>query len=635
MRRAAFLAPLVTALLTTVASAQFDPAAQKSQQQQIQADAAQVARRLQTMLRVLDFYQLDPADQKRGFEEMSAALAGLSEREMLQVIVHLEKAMVNAKSTDAEMDKAYRWHRLVVTTLRGLLARYEAVRDLEEAARRVEALAHEQRERYLQTAALLFEAEDLLIGKDTSKPTRNVGLGIRAQGDHQEDLSERLRTLWQKVTALRPHLSAEHQKRLTMAEEFVTKTNPADNLTKAGNRLRAAGYPEERFKQWKLGAKLQLQTAGELVELARLLHPLTDKLAALYEAQRKLAHAIDRQSEVNDEMLKAKNEAANRAQSLEQAKALFAAQDVAKPLCAAAPALTPKLSAAQKSMETAMAELAANATPCAQLAQSQAMSQLMELQKQLAEQIAQVEKQKQAAQVDLAGALQQLQKAMEQTNSALQNAQAAGQAPQPSTNAANAMKQSLKATLGAQASLGQAQAQAPALIQTPLQAAAGQLAKAGQQLGKGQPGAAGKSHQQALGNMNKALAALQSASASAKPGSQAAAGKAQGQGIGKGQGIEQGKAQGPGAGLGSGLSQQTGPGSEKNPGKGSGNRSADGTASNTPSQLINVMGDGSFLQLPPRQRELILQAVTGTLPPEYAAAIQQYFINLARGQRVP
>ena len=45
-----------------------------------------------------------------------------------------------------------------------------------------------------------------------------------------------------------------------------------------------------------------------------------------------------------------------------------------------------------------------------------------------------------------------------------------------------------------------------------------------------------------------------------------------------------------------------------------------------------MTGDGSFLHLPPRQRELIQQAISGTLPPEYAGLIQQYYINIARGR---
>jgi hypothetical protein len=52
-------------------------------------------------------------------------------------------------------------------------------------------------------------------------------------------------------------------------------------------------------------------------------------------------------------------------------------------------------------------------------------------------------------------------------------------------------------------------------------------------------------------------------------------------------------------------------------------------------QLRDIKGDGAFIYLPPRQRELIRQALTEKLPPEYAGMIQQYFINLAHGQAAP
>jgi hypothetical protein len=73
-------------------------------------------------------------------------------------------------------------------------------------------------------------------------------------------------------------------------------------------------------------------------------------------------------------------------------------------------------------------------------------------------------------------------------------------------------------------------------------------------------------------------------------------------------------------------------GQERNQGRGSGNRIADGKVNNAPSQLGELRGDGAFIYLPPRQRELIKQALTEKLPPEYAALIQQYYINIARGQ---
>ena len=66
--------------------------------------------------------------------------------------------------------------------------------------------------------------------------------------------------------------------------------------------------------------------------------------------------------------------------------------------------------------------------------------------------------------------------------------------------------------------------------------------------------------------------------------------------------------------------------------RGTGDRIADGKVKNAPSQLMDVQGDGLFIYLPSRQRELIRQALSEKLPPEYAALIQQYYINLARGK---
>ena len=59
---------------------------------------------------------------------------------------------------------------------------------------------------------------------------------------------------------------------------------------------------------------------------------------------------------------------------------------------------------------------------------------------------------------------------------------------------------------------------------------------------------------------------------------------------------------------------------------------ADGAGKNAESQGNDVKGDGSFIGLPPRQRELIRQAISDKLPPEYAAIIQQYFVNIAKGK---
>jgi len=71
---------------------------------------------------------------------------------------------------------------------------------------------------------------------------------------------------------------------------------------------------------------------------------------------------------------------------------------------------------------------------------------------------------------------------------------------------------------------------------------------------------------------------------------------------------------------------------EKNEAPGTGDREPDGSLKNSGSQHNGTAGDGSFLYLPPRQRELIRQALSEKLPAEFSAMIQQYYANIARGK---
>lgn len=72
---------------------------------------------------------------------------------------------------------------------------------------------------------------------------------------------------------------------------------------------------------------------------------------------------------------------------------------------------------------------------------------------------------------------------------------------------------------------------------------------------------------------------------------------------------------------------------EKNEGKGIGERIADGKRSRTTSVLQDIEGAGHFLNLPPRQRDLIRQTLSGEVSPEFADMLRQYYANIARGRR--
>src|SRR5579862_2776494 len=88
----------VLALVSVRADSDEDIALQEERQKQIQAETDSLVRRLGTMMRVLDYYQVDKASERKMMEEMTGVLSGLSQNQMTEVIARLESA---AKTKDA------------------------------------------------------------------------------------------------------------------------------------------------------------------------------------------------------------------------------------------------------------------------------------------------------------------------------------------------------------------------------------------------------------------------------------------------------------------------------------------------------------------------------------------------------
>src|SRR5688572_21874364 len=165
------MASLILALLA-VASQDGDPARQL--QKRVQAETDHTVRRINTMLRALSFHRLDTAEENRVLEEMAVSLAGLSKEQMSEVLRRLEAA---AKSSDeaksrAETEEAYAKHREVLVALGRLLARYDAVRSLDQAAERIEKLAMEELEIHLQATQLARVATQIYMVEKAEEAER-------------------------------------------------------------------------------------------------------------------------------------------------------------------------------------------------------------------------------------------------------------------------------------------------------------------------------------------------------------------------------------------------------------------------------------------------------------------------------
>ena len=155
--RTALLAGLVSLASFAVARADdaspaIDPADQRDRQKEVQADTDLTVRRIQTLVRVLDFYQANKNAQRAALDDIAQTLKGLSKEQMRDVIARLDSAARTeqaGKSTE-EIEAAYGKHREILDSIKNMLGRLEAVQNLDQAAERFEKLSKVQRAEYLK-----------------------------------------------------------------------------------------------------------------------------------------------------------------------------------------------------------------------------------------------------------------------------------------------------------------------------------------------------------------------------------------------------------------------------------------------------------------------------------------------------
>src|SRR5437763_3265575 len=214
-----------------------DPAEAARQERQVKDDTDRVVRRIRTMLRVMDYYQLDQAAEKQLLAEAAGTLQGLSKEQMAAVIERLDAAAATpdeGKSRE-EVAAAYVRHREIMTSLKRLLGAYDAVRSLDQAAQRLDKLAQDQVTLFLQSAQLQRDLIDADLPEVSRRWYRRGGTLHPFQrayrlADDQGDFAKEVLTLFRQTSDLRDQLPADQQERLQRAEQMVLSLRLRERL---------------------------------------------------------------------------------------------------------------------------------------------------------------------------------------------------------------------------------------------------------------------------------------------------------------------------------------------------------------------------------------------------------------------
>lgn len=300
LRRPHLFIGVVAAMIAAPALSASDPALteQRDRQAQVLAETEQLARRVGTMLRILDHYKLDTTEEKKLLDEAAATLTGLSQQQMTAVLSKLEAAMHAADEEAAKknVSAAYDGHREALRRLRGLLGRFDALRDLDAAIQRFEKLAKDELELSFRVADVLQDSLDL-SSLDANRRRRAIRAEFptaraRHDADEQADYCREFESMWRQLLAMRGRLHADDHARIADAEKSVIQSNLSAALLDLANHIRPEGTIENRHRDWVHAVESGWLAAGQLQAVAELLRPRREKVMVLSDARQMLVETI-------------------------------------------------------------------------------------------------------------------------------------------------------------------------------------------------------------------------------------------------------------------------------------------------------------------------------------------------------
>ena len=434
------LFPLITSTSKAV-----DPAKQREEQRKIQARVDEAALRASSTLDAMRYQRLPMNAEQKMLREVADGLKGLSQEQINEVLAHLEKAVMapDPKTATEEQKAAYQKHLQIVQQLKVMLGQLDVIKNLDEAAERLERAAEKQ-------IKLITEAHT----NSTLPLRRGVVVDDRDElAIEQGDMRAEVASVFKQVAALinSKLLNPEQMARVEKAEALTRGAKLVSDMAATVDALKKASFID--------AGERQRRHAKELKDLAAALRtPPADRLSALINAKKEVEKAIDAQTKVNkdtaekpdqiktqpgvDPKTARANELANQ-----QTKAEFATRDARKAAEQVAPEVADKLKPAETQQWKAEDKLRIEKDiPGAQAPQEKALEALKGAKDELDRQIAAAQLAKTDPLAATKQAIEQIDKIIQDQKDTNTKTDKAAMNPDRTQDAANAQKDVAKKT---------------------------------------------------------------------------------------------------------------------------------------------------------------------------------------------
>jgi len=331
----------------------------KIEKQQSTAELTEKAtKRLETLLNILSYYQLNETEEAKLVTETSTVLKSLRQQDMTAVIKHLEnaaKAKVKSDSTD-ETKLAYVRHQKILEKLRELALKQQAIRSLEVAAERMAKASKE--EFSINSTLLVFYG---MLENKTGKNKSMFPTIVTKLIDRQRDLNVDVAVILSQAADLESKLDEPRKERLKQGMQIAKNENIRGTLSLATEHLGKYGDTADSLRNFRPASDYTDKNYSVMKKIAESWRAPKNPTTSLKELQDKVAKLARDQKEINEKM-KDENAPKTPEAKMEVAKKEAEMANITKDLVKTPePALQtakPDLIVAEKALEDAAKALA-------------------------------------------------------------------------------------------------------------------------------------------------------------------------------------------------------------------------------------------------------------------------------------